>query len=51
MKPVAYIIILVVMFAFLLLSPFKWLIGIVAVIFVGHTLIRYLYWRNEFDYQ
>ena len=51
MKSAAYIIILVVMFAFLLLSPYKWLIGIVAIVFVGYTLIRYLYWRNEFDYQ
>ena len=49
--PPVYVMILVVMFAFLMLSPMKGLIIVVGVIFGIVTLIRYLYWRNEFDYE
>ena len=49
--PPVYVMILVVMLAFLLLSPFKWMIIVMVIIFSIYTLIRYLYWRNEFDYQ
>ncbi len=51
MKAAGYIIVLIVMFAFLLLSPFKWLIVVVGIFFIITTVIRYLFWRNEFDYQ
>ena len=51
MKPIAYIVILVVMFAFLLLSPYKWLVAVVGIFFVVSTLIRYLFWRNQFDWE
>ena len=51
MRTAAYIIILVVMFAFLLLSDFNWIIWVVMMFFAGVTLIRYLFWRNQFDYE
>ena len=51
MKPTAYVIILIVMFAFLLLSRFNWIILVILIFFVASTLIRYLFWRNQFDYQ
>ena len=50
-RPHVFVMILIVMFAFLLLSPLKWLILVVGILFGTVTLIRYLYWRNEFDYQ
>lgn len=50
MKPTLYVIILVVMFAFLLISPFKWIILVVMIFFITVKLIRYLFWRNKFDY-
>lgn len=49
--PKFYWIILIVMFGFLLLSPFKGIILIAIVVFGLVTIIRYLYWRNEFDYE
>ncbi|KKM60434.1 hypothetical protein LCGC14_1541880 [marine sediment metagenome] len=51
MRTAAYIIILVVMFAFLLLSDFNWIILIVLIFFGVSTLIRYLFWKNQFDYE
>ena len=50
MNPAFYWVILAIMFAFLLLSRFKWIILVVLIFFIIYTLIRYLYWRNEFDY-
>jgi len=50
MKTAGYIIIIIVMFAFLLLSPYKWIIIVAIIGFSVHTLIRYLFWRNEFDW-
>ena len=51
MQPKLYWIVFIVMFAFLLLSPFKWLIAIIIVGFTLNVVIRYLFWRNKFDYQ
>jgi len=51
MNPKFYWIVLIVMFAFLLMSPFKWLIVVAGIGFGLYTLIRYLYWRNEFDWE
>jgi hypothetical protein len=51
MNPKVYVLILVVMGVFMLLSPFKWLLVVMAILFTVYTLIKYLYWRNEFDYQ
>jgi len=51
MRATAYILIIVIMFAFLLLSPFKWIIVVAMIGFTIHTLIRYLFWRNEFDWK
>ncbi len=45
-----YVVILVVMFGFLLMSRFRWIILIVLIFFIVSTLIRYLFWRNKFDY-
>ena len=50
MNPAIYWVILAILFAFLLLSPFKWIILVVIILFSVHTLIRYLFWRNQFDY-
>lgn len=44
MKPPIYIIILIVMFSFLLLSRFRVFIIIGFVLFAAYTLIRYLFW-------
>ncbi len=49
MKQAFYWVILVVMFAFLLLSPYKVIIVWTLIFFVVSTLIRYLYWRNGQD--
>ena len=51
MKTSAYVVILIVMFAFLLLSKLRWIILVVMVFFVTWTLIRYLFWRSKFDYE
>jgi len=51
MQPLFYIIVLVVMFAFLLLSKFRWIIVVITIFFVVITLLRFLWWRNQFDYQ
>jgi len=45
--PKVYIIILVVMFSFLLLSPFRDLIIIFGVLFGAITLGRYLIFKRE----
>lgn len=50
MRPPIYVIILIVMFAFLLLSKFNWVILLVLILFVVSTLIRFLFWRNQLDY-
>ena len=47
MKPPVYIIILVVLFSFLLLSRFRVFIIIGGVLFAAVTLGRYLIWRRE----
>ncbi len=49
MKQAFYWVILAVMFAFLLLSPYKIIIVWALIFFVVSTLIRYLYWSNERD--
>lgn len=49
-KPAMYIIALIVMFGFLLLSPYKGIILIVIIGFIVFTLVRFLYWRNKYDY-
>ena len=51
MNPKVYWVILAIMFVFLLLSPFKWIIVVVLIFFIVVTLIRFLFWRNQFDYQ
>ena len=50
MRPAIYVVILIVMFAFLLLSKLNWVIVVVGIFFIVVTVIRYLFWRNEFDY-
>ena len=49
MKPAVYWVILIIMFAFLLLSPYKVIIIWALIFFGAYTLIRYLYWSNERD--
>jgi len=51
MNPKFYWVILIVMFAFLLLSPYKGIILVVIILFSVSTLIRYLFWRNQFDWE
>ena len=50
MRPAIYIVVLCIMFAFLLLSEYRWIILVIVIFFIVVTLIRYLFWRNEFDY-
>lgn len=47
MRPAAYIVILVIMFSFLLLSRLRFIIVITAILFLAVTLIRYLFWARE----
>ena len=51
MRPAIYVVILIIMFGFLLLSPYRWLIWVVLIFMVVSTMIRYLFWRNKFDYE
>ena len=50
MRPAIYMVILAVMVGFLLLSDFKWLLVVGLMFFIITTVIRYLFWRNEFDW-
>ncbi len=51
MNPKFYVVVLIVMFSFLLLTSFRWIIVVVGILFGAVTLVRYLFWRNQFDYQ
>ena len=51
MRTAFYIIVLVIMFAFLLLSKFNWIIIVALIFFAVLTLIRFLYFMDRIDNQ
>lgn len=50
-SPKAYMVIIAIMIAFTLLSPYKSVLLFGLVLFGVFVLIKWLFWRNQFDYE